>query len=99
MSKGKHLSETEKYEVVMALLRRESTGAELSRRYGVSEVSMYRWRDQFLEGGKSSLKSKRSSVEASELKQLRKEIAEHKQLIGEYAFANDFLKKKLERSL
>ena len=99
MSKGKHLSEGEKFEVVMALLRRERSGAELAREYGISEQTMYRWRDQFTDGGKKGLSSKRSASASSEVKELRRELKEHKQLIGEYAFANDFLKKKLDGSL
>lgn len=98
MGRRSALGEAERVELVMALLRKEASGSELSRRYGVSEATMYKWRDEFINGGKQSLKGKRSASERDEVKQLKKELAEHKQLIGEYVFANDFLKKRLERS-
>jgi len=40
---------------VLAFLRREEPAAKLARRYGVSEPTLYRYRDQFLEAGKSAL--------------------------------------------
>lgn len=95
MGKPSNLNESEKLEIVMALLRRESTGSELARRFGVSEPTMYRWRDEFLEAGKQGLKGNRKKSDSCEIKRLKAELAEHRQLIGEYAFANDFLKKRL----
>lgn len=94
---GRHSSLTgeQRVELVLALLQKEATGSELARRYGVSESAMYRWRDEFLAAGKAGISAKGQHGEADELKRLRKELAEHKLLIGEYAFANDFLKKKL----
>ena len=52
MGKKSKLTEAEKAEVVMKLLRREESAAKLARRYGVSEQTLYRYRDQFLEGGR-----------------------------------------------
>ena len=99
MSNHSKLSESEKYELIMKLLRREGTASELSRQYQVSEPTIGRWRDAFLDNGKQALSKKPSKEKDSELKRLKAELAEHKQLIGEYAFANDFLKKRLESSL
>ena len=99
MANHSKLSEIEKYELIMKLLRREATAAELARQYQVSEPTIGRWRDDFLDGGKERLGARHSKVRSAELKQLKAELAEHKQLIGEYAFANDFLKKRLEKSL
>ena len=39
----------------MKLLRREEPTAVLARRYGVSEQSLYRWQDEFLEAGQAAL--------------------------------------------
>ena len=99
MGRPSRLSETDRLDLVLALLRKEATGSELARRHGVSEATMYRWRDEFLDGGKQALKSGKNSTERDEIKTLKRELAEHKQLIGEYVFANDFLKKRLGSSV
>jgi transposase-like protein len=44
-------------EAVLALLRREEPATQLARRYGVSEPTLYRWRDEFLAGGEAALKN------------------------------------------
>lgn len=90
------LTNKEKTELVLALIRKDATGSELARKYGVSESVMYKWRDEFISCRSEGLKPKRSAAERDEVKRLKKEIAEHKLVIGEYAFANDFLKKRLE---
>lgn len=99
MGRPSTLGEAKRLELVLALLRKEASGSELARRFGVSEPTMYRWRDEFLEAGKQGLKGLKGSTEATEIKKLKSELAEHKQLIGEYAYANDFLKKRLETSV
>lgn len=99
MGRPSSLTESKRLELVLALLRKEAPGSELARRYGVSEPTMYRWRDEFLEAGKSALGSKKGSTEAAEIKRLKSELAERNQLIGEYVYANDFLKKRLEGSV
>ncbi|NRA65848.1 MAG: transposase [Pseudobacteriovorax sp.] len=99
MANHSKLSDSEKYELIMKLLRKEATASELSRQYQVSEPTIGRWRDDFLDGGKQRLSVRRNKENSSELKRLKVELAEHKQLIGEYAFANDFLKKRLDSSI
>jgi transposase-like protein len=47
MGKKSELTVEERTEVVLALLRKEEPAAALSRRYQVSEQTLYRWRDQF----------------------------------------------------
>jgi transposase-like protein len=90
------LTNKEKTELVLAMIRKDDTTAELSRKYGVSESVMYKWRDEFIASGSEGLKPKRSAGERDELKRMQKKIDEHKLVIGEYAFANDILKKKLD---
>lgn len=98
MTNHSKLTENEKFDLVMALLRKEATASELARRHSVSEPTIGPWRDEFLDGGKRSLARKGKSEDAGEIKRLKAELADHKQVIGEYAFANDFLKKRLEIS-
>ncbi len=40
---------------MLALLRREEPGTKLARRYGISEQTLYRWRDEFVSAGESAL--------------------------------------------
>ena len=47
MAKKSELKAEERVEAVLALLRREESAAALARRYQVSEVTLYRWRDVF----------------------------------------------------
>ena len=42
-------------EAVLALLRREEPAAQKTRRYGVSEQTLYRWRDEFPAAGAAAL--------------------------------------------
>ena len=42
-------------EAVLSLLRREEPAAVIARRIGVSEPTLYRWRDEFLAAGEAAL--------------------------------------------
>lgn len=95
MAKRSDLSPSQGREVVLALLRREESAAVLARRYGVSEGTLYRWRDEFLAGGEAALSKAKNGVDGRnrELKELKKELAERDQVIGELTIANRILKK------
>jgi len=96
-SMGKHsgLSVTERREAVLALLRREEPGAAIARRVGVSEATLYRWRDEFLAGGEASLGSGRGKSDPRDRRigELAKELAERDRVIGELTIANRLFKK------
>lgn len=89
------MSSSEKREVVMMLLRREESAGKLARRYGISEGTLYRWRDIFLEGGKEALSNgkKGANSEKARIMDLQKEIEKREQVIGEITIANRILKK------
>ena len=55
MGKRSELSVAKRREVVLVLLRREEPANKLARRYGISEQTLYRWRDEFLAGGEGAL--------------------------------------------
>jgi len=100
MSRKSSLSVEKRTEVVLALLRKEDTMANLARRYGVSEQTLHRWRDEFVAGGKQQLRGKGVSADARrEVDQLKRALAERDQVIGEITIANRVLKKISERSL
>jgi transposase-like protein len=65
MAKKSELKAEERMEAVLALLRREESAAVLARRYQVSEVTLYRWRDVFLAAGKAPLGQAEGSAESA----------------------------------
>jgi transposase-like protein len=95
MPKKSEVSVSQRCEAVLALLRREEPAVQLARRYGVSEPTLYRWRDEFLAGGEAALKHGAKGVDPQqrEVQQLRKQLEEREQIIGELTVANKFLKK------
>ena len=95
MGKRSELTAAERREAVLALLRREEPGAKLARRIGVSEQTLYRWRDEFLAGGEAALAAGKGGADSRdrEIKELQKEIASRDQVIGELTIANRILKK------
>lgn len=95
MPKRSALKPEARVEVVLALLRKEESAASLARRYQVSEQTLYRWRDTFLEAGKSGLVKGEAKPEESsrKIEQLERELSKRAQVIGELSLANDLLKK------
>lgn len=80
-------------EAVLSLLRREGTAAEIARRFSMSEGTLYRLRDRFLEAGRNELSSRKGKSTAERrLIDLQKEIAERDRVIGEFTIANRLLK-------
>jgi transposase-like protein len=55
MGRRSDLSVAQRREAVLALLRREEPAARLARRFGVSEQTLHRWRDEFLTAGEAAL--------------------------------------------
>lgn len=79
---------------VLRLLGTEEPAVQIARRAGISEQTLYRWREEFLSGGEQALADRGSEAEqAKELKRLSGEIAERDRLIGELTIANRMLKK------
>ena len=82
-------------DAVLVLLRREEPAAQLARRYGVSEQTLYRWREEFLAGGEAALAAKNGKVDPRErrIAELEQQIEKRDQVIGELTIANRFFKK------
>jgi transposase len=95
MAKKTNLSDAEKLEAVLLLLRKQEPAAALARRYGVSEPTLYRWRDEFLEGGKAALANGKGAPAGSSrrVQELEREVTERDRVIGELTIANRVLKK------
>jgi transposase-like protein len=95
MGKRSDVSIPQRREVVLMLLRREEPAAKLARRYGVTEQTLYRWRDEFLAGGEAALGRAKGQNDPrdQQIQQLQKELANRDQVIGELTIANRVLKK------
>ncbi len=100
MGRQSVLTAAQRTEVVLQLLRREDTGKRLARQAGVSEQTLYRWRDDFVRAGQGAMngKSGRGGMQA-ELERKDRQLAERDQLIGELTVANRVLKKTSEFGL
>ena len=55
MARQSNVDVKDRREAVLSLLRREEAAAVIARRIGVSEPTLYRWRDEFLAAGEAAL--------------------------------------------
>jgi transposase len=81
----------DKIRIVMESLSTSITMAELCRKYNVTPMTVNAWKDKFFQGGKMALTGTLKDPE----KELQDENRQLKSLIGEFAIANDALKKAL----
>ena len=93
MSKRIVMTATERGELVLRLLRKEATAVQLAREAGISEPSLYQWREAFLQRGFSGLEDRRGAD--PERRRLERELAERDQVIGEMTVALRTFKKSL----
>ena len=89
-------SSEEKIRIVLEGLRGEESIAELCRREGIHANLYYNWSKEFLEAGKKRLMGDtRREATSHEVKDLRGENNELKQLVAELSLKNRVLKKSL----
>jgi transposase-like protein len=95
MGKRSGLGVPERREAVLSLIRRDEPAAVIARRFGVSEQSLYRWRDDFLAGGEAALAARRNGkkAETRRIKELTRDLEERDRVIGELTIANRLLKR------
>ena len=92
----KHYSAEEKIRIVLDGLRGEHSIAELCRREGIAESLYYSWSKEFLEAGKRRLRAtRRGRRPAGEVKDLRREAQELKEVVAEQALELRLLKKSM----
>ena len=67
----------------------------LARRHGLSEHTLYRWRDAFLTGDEAALSNGKGKAYPCErqIGELKKQLGEQDQIIGESTIANRLLKR------
>lgn len=100
MGKKLELSDAQRAEAVMSLLSRSDTASLIARRYQISESTLYRFRDEFIQAGKLAISSKSGGKAASksEVERLKRDIADREQIIVDLTVANRILKKISELS-
>ena len=92
----KQYSAEEKIRIVLDGLRGEETIAELCRREGIAQGLYYSWSKEFLEAGKKRLAGDTARAASSgEVKTLRREAHELKEVVAEQALELRLLKKSM----
>jgi len=99
MGRGVNIPVSQRREAVLILLRKEEPATKLARRYGVTEKTLYRWRDDFLSAGEEALAGKRNGAQQKRVAELEQQIEQRDQVIGELTIANRILKKVQDGSL
>ena len=99
MGRKSELSPAQRRDIVLMMLRKEEPITTLARRYGVSETTLHRWREDFLTAGAAALaygRGGKANGQAAEIGRLKKELARRDQVIGELTIANRILKKSAD---
>ena len=92
----RRFSAEEKIRIVLEGLRGEESIAELCRREGIASNLYYRWSKEFLEAGKKRLNGDTvREATSNEVKVLRSENRELKEVVAEMTLQNRALKKSL----
>lgn len=101
MGKPSNLTNEQRAEAALSLIRREEPAAKIARRYGISEPTLYRYRDLFLESGKAGIASGAGKADSRDRKieVLQKALEGRDQVIGELTIANRVFKKLSGESL
>ena len=86
----------EKIRIVLEGLRGEESIAALCRREGIAESLYYNWSKEFLEAGKKRLAGDTARAATSDdVKQLRRETRDLKEVVAEQALELRLLKKSM----
>jgi transposase len=92
----KQYSAEEKIRIVLDGLRGEDSIAELCRREGIAQSLYYSWSKEFLEAGKKRLAGDTvREASSGEVKILRREARELKEVVAEQALEIRLLKKSM----
>lgn len=92
----KQYSAEEKIRIVLEGLRGEDSIAELCRREGIAQGVYYKWSKDFMEAGKRRLAGDTSrAANSDEVRDLRKEARDLKEVVAEQMLENRLLKKSM----
>ncbi|MFH2202014.1 MAG: transposase [Elusimicrobiota bacterium] len=89
----------EKIRIIIEGMKREVSIADLCRREGISSALYYSWLKDFMEAGKARLKGDSlRQANAAEVKSLKRENSQLKELLAEHALQLALFKKSLSVS-
>ena len=89
-------SAEDKIRIVLEGLRGEYSIAELCRREGIAQSQYYSWSKEFLEAGKKRLSGDTErAATSSEVKDLRAQAQDLKEVVAELTLENRLLKKSV----
>ena len=92
----RQFSSEEKIRVVLEGLRGEDSIAELCRREGISQGLYYKWSKDFMEAGKKRLAGDTArAANTDEVKELRREAKDLKEVVAEQTLELRLLKKSM----
>ena len=92
----KKYSAEEKIRIVLEGLRGEDSIAELCRREGIAQGIYYKWSKDFMEAGKKRLAGDTArSANTDEVKELRREAKDLKEVVAEQTLELRLLKKSM----
>ena len=92
----RRFSSEEKIRIVLAGLRGEDSIAELCRQEGIAQSQYYSWSKEFMEAGKKRLAGDTArEANTDEVKGLRKEARDLKEVVAEQALELRLLKKSM----
>ena len=92
----RHFSAEDKIRIVLDGLRGEDSIAELCRKEGIAQSLYYTWSKEFMEAGKRRLAGDTARAATSdEVKVLRKEARDLKEVVAEQALELRILKKSM----
>ena len=92
----KQNSSEEKIRIVLDGLRGEDSIAELCRREGISQGIYYKWSKDFMEAGKKRLAGDTArAANTDEVKDLRREARDLKEVVAEQTLELRFVKKNM----
>jgi len=93
---ARRFSAEDKIRIVLEEFRKELPVSDLCRREGISPAIYYNWLKQFMEAGKARLKGATlRGATPDEVKQLRQENSQLKELLGQQSLELALFKKSL----
>ena len=92
----RHFSAEDKIRIVLEGLRGEDSIAELCRKEGIAQSLYYTWSKEFMEAGKRRLAGDTARAATSdEVKDLRREARDLKEVVADLTLENRLLKKSM----
>ena len=97
MPKNKKWSASAKFEIVLKVIKGETTLNEICTRYQVAPSQVHAWKKHFFEQGKDMFEKNRNKSAANELVEHERKQSKLYETIGQLTVERDFLKKSWDK--